>query len=65
MPITRSVLLFNQVQHQLFIEEDGTIDVESDPESLLLLNYEQEKKLCCSILDSKYFDGWQLGLDAP
>ena len=39
--------------------------MESDPESLLLLNYEQENKLYCYTLDSKYVDGRQLRLDAP
>ena len=47
------------------MEEDGIIDVKSDPKALLLLNYEQENKLCCSLLDSKDFNGWQLRLDEP
>jgi len=38
--------------------------VEYDPEALLLLNYEQENKLRCFILDSKDFDGRKSRLDA-
>jgi len=41
VPLTRSVLLSNQAGYLVLIEEDGTIDVESDPEALLLNNYEQ------------------------
>ena len=47
------------------VEEDGTIDAESDPKALLLLKFEQNNKTCCSILDSECFDGHHSILDVP
>ena len=65
VPVTRSALLAEDVRHQVVIEEDGTIDVETDPEARLLIQLQQTNNLCCSILNSKGFDGYQLKLNAP
>ena len=65
MPLTRSALSSNQVRHEVVIEDNGTIDVDSDPQAVMLMNLELENKLCCSALSNKGFDGDQLRLEAP
>ena len=65
VPLTRSSLLSNQVRHEVVVEDNGTIDLESDPQVLLLANLELQNKTHCAILDSKGFDGSQFRLDAP
>ena len=55
----------NQERHRVVVEEDFTIDIETNPEAPLLLNLEQENNLCCSVLDLKSFNEQQLRLNAP
>ena len=65
VPVTRSALLADDVRHQVVVEEDGTIDLETDSEAQLLIQLQQTNNVCCSILNSKGFDGYQLKLNAP
>ena len=65
VPVTRSALLADNVRHQVVVEEDGTIDHETDLEAQLLIQLQQTNNVCCSILNSKGFDGYQLKLNAP
>ena len=65
VPVTRIALQADNVRHQVVVEEDGTIDLETDPEAQLLIEIQQTNNLCCSILNSKGFDRYQLKLDAP
>ena len=65
MPVTRVALLADNVRHQVVLEEDGTIDLETDPEAHLLIQLQQSNNLCCFILNSNGFDGYKLKLNAP
>lgn len=65
VPLTRRALLSDHVRHQVVVEEDGTIDLETDPKAQLLIQLENENKVCCSMLDRKGFDGLQFRINAP
>ena len=45
VPLPCSCLLCNQVRYQVMVEADGTLDVDSDLEALLLVNLAQENDL--------------------
>ena len=51
--LTRSCLLYNQVRHQVVVEADGIINVDSDPEALQLADLAQDNVLLCNALSSK------------
>ena len=57
VPFTHSSLLCNQVQYQVVVEADGTIDVDSDSEALLLANMAQDNAFYCISLSSKGYYG--------
>ena len=65
MHLTRSALLSNQLRHEVVTYDNGTIDDDSDPQAVMLMNLELENKLCCSTLSNKGLDGDQLHLYAP
>ena len=44
VPLTRSSLLSNQVRHEVVVEDSGTIDLERDPQVVLLENLELQNK---------------------
>ena len=53
------------MRHEVVVEDDGTIDLDMDPQVVLLANLEPQNKTCCTILTSKGLDGSQFRLDAP
>ena len=57
MHLTRSALLSNQLRHEVVTYDNGTIDDDSDPQAVMLMNLELENKLCCSTLSNKGLDG--------
>ena len=65
IPLAWSMLLSDQMRHQVVLEEDSITDVDKKPHALLLSNMELEIKIYWSILVSKGFDGELLRLDDP
>ena len=50
VPLTRSCLLYDMVHHEVLVEPDGTVDVDTDPEGKMLADLEFQNKVCCNIL---------------
>ena len=44
IPLTKSSLLSNQVRHEVIVEDDGTIDLVTDPQVVLLANLKLQNK---------------------
>jgi len=65
VPLTHSIVQSDQVRHEVVVEGDGAIDVDTDPKANLLYNLEMENKMCCTVLISKGYDGNQLKMHAP
>ena len=49
--LTCKVAALNQVQHEIVVKEDGTIDIEPDPHKYNLFNLELENKIFCTSLN--------------
>ena len=43
-PFTRACLLDAKVKHEVVLLADGTIDIEADPQSTILIEFEKENK---------------------
>ena len=59
IPLTRLCFLYDMVQHEVVVEPDGNVDVDTyiDPEGNMLAKMEFQNKLCCNMLNLKGFDG--------
>ena len=53
VPLTRSCLLSDMVRHDVVVEPDGTVDVDTDPEGKMLADLEFQNKVCCNMLALK------------
>ena len=59
VPLTCSALQSDWVRREVVVQVDDTIDVDIDPKPNLLYNLDIDKKVCYTILTSKYYDGNQ------
>ena len=57
VPLTISYLLSDMVHHEVVVEPDGTVDVDTDPEVKMLADLEFQNKVCCNMSTLKGFDG--------
>ena len=57
VPLTRQCLLYDMVRHEVLVEPDGTVDVDTDPEGKMVADLEFQNKVCCNMLTLKGFDG--------
>ena len=57
VPLTRYCLLYDMVRHEVLVEPDGTVDVDTDPEGKMVADLEFQNKVCYNILTLKGFDG--------
>ena len=53
------------MQHEKVVEEDGIIDIKSDPQPIVLIKLELENKIYCTSLNEKVRDVNQLRLASP
>ena len=53
------------VHHEVVVEPDGTVDLDTDPEGKMLAYLEFQNNLCCNMLNLKGFDGKEFRLNAP
>jgi len=65
VPLTRSVLNSPDVQHEVVLNADGTVNEEMDPQGYKLMELEQSNHQACDFLSSFGFDGSQFRLEAP
>lgn len=65
VPFPSVALLSDFVQLQVVLDEDGNIDLVTNPEALVLVHLQQENNLCCSMITQKIVYGSQLKLNAP
>jgi hypothetical protein len=52
VPLTRNCMWHGDVSHHVHIDENGTIDLEADPETEKLRMWEEMNKACCNFLTS-------------
>ncbi|OEU17850.1 hypothetical protein FRACYDRAFT_238278 [Fragilariopsis cylindrus CCMP1102] len=64
-PFTRACLLDAKVKHEVVVLADGTIDLEGDPLSHLLMKYEQENKAAVAKINQYGGSGNYLLKEAP
>lgn len=57
IPYTRKYLSSHHVRHEVVITKNGTVDLDADPQTALLLQLEAHNKCCCSILSSLGYRG--------
>ena len=53
------------VRHEVVVEPDGTVDLDTDPEGKMLAYLEFQNNLCCNMLTLKGFNGKDFWLNAP
>ena len=53
VPLTRSCFLSDMVRHEVVVEPDGTVDVDTDPEGKMLAELEFQNKVYCNMLTLK------------
>ena len=64
-PFTRACLLDAKVKHQVVVLADGTVDIEADPQSHILMQYEQENKEAVANINRYGGAGKWLSTEAP
>lgn len=64
-PLTRACLAERGVRHEIVIESDGSINVDANPMTSMLLSLECTNKLFCDLLSSHGCDSSQFRIDAP
>ena len=57
VPLTILCLLSDIVRHEVVVEPDGTVDVDTDTEGKMLADLEFQIRVCCNMLTLKGFDG--------
>ena len=57
VPLTISCFLYDMVWHEVVVELDGTVGVDTDPEGKMLADLEFQNKVCCNMLTLKCYDG--------
>ena len=55
--LTRLCLLSDMVRHEVVVEPDGTVGVDTDNGVKILADLEFQNKVCCNMLTLKGFDG--------
>merc|ERR1711971_509147 len=64
-PFTRQLLQDRKVKHEIVVLEDGTIDVDADPMTEVLLKYEEENEKAVRKLNAFGFNGNEFLKKAP
>ena len=65
VPLTRNCMWHEDVSHHIHIDENGTIDLEADPETAKLHMWEEMNKACCNFLTSLGCHGDHFLADSP
>jgi len=63
--LTRSALQSDQVLHEVVVEVEDTIDVDTDPKANLLYNLKVENKMYYIVLTLTGYDGNWFKMHAP
>ena len=64
-PFTRACLLDSKVKHEVVLLADGTIDLDADPQSTILIEFEKENKEAVAKINQLGGDGKHLSIEAP
>ena len=64
-PFTRACLLDAKVKHEVVLRPDGSIDLDADPQSTILIEIEKENKEAVAKINQLGGDGKHLSIDAP
>ena len=64
-PFTRKCLQDSKVKHEVVVLDDGTIDIDADPTTVVLMEFEKENKQAVCVLNNNGFDGSQLAICPP
>jgi hypothetical protein len=65
LPFTRACLLDAKVKHEVVLLADGTIDLDADPQSTILIEFEKENKEAVARINQLGGDGKHLSIEAP
>ena len=64
-PFTRAYLLDAKVKHAVVLRADGSIDIEANPQSTILIEIEKENKEAVAKINQLGGDGKHLSIEAP
>ena len=64
-PFTRACLLDAKVKHEVVLRADGSINIEADPQSHILMEFEKENKEAVAKINQLGGDGKHILIEAP
>ena len=64
-PFTRACLLDAKVKHRVVLLADGTIDLDADPQSTILIEFEKENKEAVAKINQLGGNGKHLSIETP
>jgi hypothetical protein len=64
-PFARACLLDAKVKHEVVLLADSTIDLDADPQSTILIEFEKENKEAVAKINQLGGDGKHISIEAP